>query len=68
MERGGTVTTGMKRRYLWACILGVVGGYINSKGESLLSEPVLLGFLGGAIVGFIVGLLLDKRQQKARRS
>lgn len=52
----------MKRRYLWAGILGVVGGYINSKGESLFSKPVLLGFLGGLIVGFIAGLLLEKRQ------
>jgi len=58
----------MKRRYLWACILGVVGGYISSKGESLFSEPVLLGFFGGAILGFIVGFLLEKWQQRTRAS
>jgi hypothetical protein len=58
----------MKRRYLWACILAVGGGYINSKGESLFSKPVLFGVLGGLILGFLVGLLVEKRGRKSTTS
>jgi ABC-type cobalamin transport system permease subunit len=57
----------MKRRYIWTCVLGIVGAYINSKGESLFSQPVLLGFVGGAAIGFVVGLLLEKMQKKKRK-
>jgi hypothetical protein len=54
----------MKKRYAWASILGIAGGYVFSKGESLASEPVFLGLLGGLVFGFVIGLLLEHRQRK----
>jgi hypothetical protein len=56
----------MKRRYVWACVLGIVGAYINSKGEPFFSQPVFLGLVVGAVIGLVVGLLLERLREKKR--
>jgi drug/metabolite transporter (DMT)-like permease len=55
----------MKKRYIWAAVLGFVGAYISSKGEPLLSQPVLRGLVVGAILGFVLGILLERHKKKA---
>ena len=54
----------MKKRYIWASIVGIVGAYISSKGEPLLSTPVLRGLVVGAVLGFAIGIVVERYNRK----
>jgi hypothetical protein len=54
----------MKRITIWTVSLAVIGGLLGAKGAWIEWRNVLTGAGGGAVLGFLIGFLLQKAQGK----
>lgn len=57
----------MKRILIWTGSLALLGGLMGAKGAWFEWPPVLIGTFGGAFVGFCIGFLLQKSQERKKR-
>ena len=45
---------------MWATAAAIGGAFISSKGQPALSEPVVRGFIAGGVIGYMLGLILER--------
>jgi hypothetical protein len=55
----------MRRIIIWTASLAVIGGLFGAKGAWIEWSDVLIGAGGGAL-GFLIGFLLQKAQERKR--
>lgn len=56
----------MKRITIWTVSLAVIGGLLGAKGAWIEWRDVLIGAGGGAVLGFLIGFILQKAQERRR--
>jgi F0F1-type ATP synthase assembly protein I len=49
------------KKYQWSVALAIVGGLLSTKTASIEITSVAEGCFVGAVVGFVLGWLLDRR-------